>query len=258
MLTKRQEEILSSAIKEYSATAFPVSSKLLMSKYRLPYSSATIRNEMQFLEEAGFLVKPHVSAGRIPSDKGYRYFVDNLMENREVSRDYQKRLELELLKLKARNARMERTTAKLLSSMSHCLAISGLVDKKEFYDFGVHNLLEDSQSEDLDELSRMMAALDLIDENVDRIMKVLGSDETRVFIGKENPIKEAQNFSMIVSPYKSREGDRGLVAIIGPKRMEYKKNKGLVDLVKKFLSGGKFSGLTALIIVGTGVVIKYF
>ncbi|HHX58715.1 MAG TPA: HrcA family transcriptional regulator, partial [Candidatus Moranbacteria bacterium] len=79
LITERQERILSAVIKEYTETALPVSSGLLIKKYRLPYSSATVRNEMVFLEQKGFLRKPHVSAGRVPSDKGYRYFIDHLM-----------------------------------------------------------------------------------------------------------------------------------------------------------------------------------
>ena len=169
-LTARQKDILALIIKEYTETALPLSSSFLAKKIYQKLSSATIRNEMLFLEEQGFLIKPHISSGRIPSDKGYRYFIDNIMEEKEISRAYQKKLELELLKTKAQNAHLERTTAKLLSSMSQCLAVSGLVDKKEFFDFGMNNLLGSPDFVQLDEFSRLALALDLIDENVDKIL----------------------------------------------------------------------------------------
>jgi hypothetical protein len=81
--------------------------------YNLSNSSSTPPPETNLNQN-----QPHISSGRIPSDKGYRYFIDNLLSRSKTDLDYQKRLELELLKLKTKNARLERTTAKLLASMS--------------------------------------------------------------------------------------------------------------------------------------------
>ena len=80
MLTARQLLILKCIVEEFVETAEPVGSKTLMAKYQLPYSSATIRNEMSFLEEHGFLEKTHTSSGRIPSTEGYRFYVNTLMQ----------------------------------------------------------------------------------------------------------------------------------------------------------------------------------
>lgn len=84
-LDDRKKKILSSVVEDYIVSAEPVGSKTLVDKYHLEYSSATIRNEMKLLEESGFLEQPHVSAGRIPSTKGYRYYVDNLMKDQKLS-----------------------------------------------------------------------------------------------------------------------------------------------------------------------------
>lgn len=84
-LDDRKKKILSSVVEDYIVTAEPVGSKTLAEKYNLNYSSATIRNEMKLLEEAGFLEQPHISAGRVPSTKGYRYYVDNLMNDKKLS-----------------------------------------------------------------------------------------------------------------------------------------------------------------------------
>src|SRR5438045_2470722 len=80
VLTERQREILRIIIQEFVVSATPVSSEGLVNKYKLPYSSATIRNEMAELERNGFITQPHTSAGRIPSDKGYRYYIERLMD----------------------------------------------------------------------------------------------------------------------------------------------------------------------------------
>ena len=79
-LTLRMVEILKAIVDEFVATAEPVGSKTLVDKYGLPYSSATIRNDMAALETMGYLEKPHTSAGRIPSNKGYQYYCENLLK----------------------------------------------------------------------------------------------------------------------------------------------------------------------------------
>lgn len=84
-LDERKKKILSSVVEDYIESAEPVGSKTLVEKYHLDYSSATIRNDMKILEEEGYLEQPHVSAGRIPSTKGYRYYVDNLMKEKKLS-----------------------------------------------------------------------------------------------------------------------------------------------------------------------------
>ncbi len=84
-LDDRKKKILSSVVEDYIISAEPVGSKTIMEKYNLKYSSATIRNDMKLLEEGGYLEQPHISAGRIPSTKGYRYYVDNLMKEKKLS-----------------------------------------------------------------------------------------------------------------------------------------------------------------------------
>lgn len=85
MLNDRKKEILKAIIEEYIHTAEPVSSNAIVQKYHLDYSSATVRNEMADLEKIGFLDKPHTSAGRVPSAKGYRFYVDELLKDDDIS-----------------------------------------------------------------------------------------------------------------------------------------------------------------------------
>ncbi|MEG0685737.1 MAG: DeoR family transcriptional regulator, partial [Erysipelotrichales bacterium] len=93
MLTSRQINILKVIIDDYIAKAVPVGSKTLKVTYKLPYSTATIRNEMAYLEEAGLLEKTHTSSGRIPSNEGYRYYVDYLIEEEDVDELFKSKLE---------------------------------------------------------------------------------------------------------------------------------------------------------------------
>ena len=84
-MNDRKKQILQAIIEEYIQTAEPVSSNAIVQKYNLNYSSATVRNEMAALEKEGFLDKPHTSAGRVPSAKGYRLYVDELLKEDNIS-----------------------------------------------------------------------------------------------------------------------------------------------------------------------------
>jgi heat-inducible transcriptional repressor len=233
-MDERLKKILAAVIEEYTNSAVPVGSKIIAEKYGLDMSPATIRNEMNELEKSGYLHQPHISAGRIPTDKGYRFFVEEMMGEQKLTIVEQKKLQTEILKLKAQNNRLSRTTAKLLASLSGGLAITG--SEKDYYDFGMSELLAKPEFREIDEFCRVAEALDYIDENIDSILSEIKDGETRIFIGKENPIKEISNCSMVVSPYKTKGGERGVLAIIGPKRMKYAKNKSLLDYVRKLIS----------------------
>ena len=233
----RQQKILSAIIEEYTKTAVPVGSEVLVKNYNFKVSPATIRNDMMALEKEGFLHQPHISAGRIPTDKGYRYFVEEIMKDKELSRDEQQKMQKEFLKLKAQNTRLTRTTAKLLGHLSGNLAVSGIVDKDEFADFGIRELMDQPEFRELDEMCRLAEVLDYVDEKFDSLLADLKDDETRIFIGSENPIEEISGCSMVVSPYRTKTGEKGILALIGPKRMQYAKNKSLIEYVKKMLGG---------------------
>ncbi|MEF3692348.1 MAG: hypothetical protein V3574_04830 [Candidatus Moraniibacteriota bacterium] len=252
-MNQRQEKILECIVEEYTSTAVPIGSKILVEKYKIKASPATIRSEMAELEDEGYLYQPHISAGRIPTDKGYRYFVEELMRDRELSKREQIKLQEELLKLKAQNMRLSRTSAKLLSGITGNLAISGILDKDEFDDFGMRDLLSEPEFQKLDDVCRLAETMDYIDEMFDKIVKEMKEGETKIFIGAENPIGKISNCSMIVSPYKLSNGQRGVLALIGPKRMKYAKNKSLIEYIKKMLGA---SGVVIIVIGSFGIILS--
>jgi transcriptional regulator of heat shock response len=237
-MTERQEIILGSIVREYIDFAMPISSGLLAEKYGFDLSPATLRTEMMELEDEGYLYQPHTSAGRIPTDKGFRYFVDQLMEEKPLSLREQKSLQLEILKQKAQNKMLARTTAKLLSSMSDSLALSGLIDSDDFYKFGTQKLLSKPEFNNLDSVCKLAEVLDYLDENTGELFhKLEGSGEAEIFIGKENPIGFTDECSLVVSRYNLESGEEGLLAIIGPKRMKYSRNISIINYFKKILGG---------------------
>ena len=237
MLSSRQKKILEVVVKEYTKSAEPVGSEELLKRYNFNVSPATIRAEMAELTKQGYLYQPHTSAGRVPTDKGYRYFVSGLMENRSLSQKEQQVLQEELLKEKTRNIRLARTTAKLLATLSQNLAISGLIEEEEYFQSGIKSLLLEPEFSNVDEICKVVEVLDYLDDNIDQLLAKLKEGEVRTLIGEENPLTGGKDIgcSMVVSRCKVSGGKTGILAIMGPKRMKYAKNISLIQYVARLL-----------------------
>ncbi|MBU1177765.1 hypothetical protein KJ903_00945 [Patescibacteria group bacterium] len=247
-MTERHETILSTIIKEYVSTATPVGSSIIVKKYKLGLSSATVRNIMKDLEQAGYIFQPHISAGRVPTDKGYRYFVDSLMQERELGKGEQRALQTEVLKLKAEKNRLAKTMAKMLASMSDSVALSGLIDSDAVWDFGMSKLLEQPEFKETDHVCQVASLLEHIDENINKLSEQAENKEIDVYIGGENPLGRVEHCSMIISGIEFPSGEKGVIAVVGPKRMRYGKNISLVKYVKKLLGSGSLVLLLIIVL----------
>ena len=122
MLSDRRQRILQALIEEYVANAMPVGSRTLTERYRLGVSPATIRNELSYLEDEGFLMQPHTSSGRIPTDYGYRAFVDDLIQHKKITRNNTYDSVIDELKQSARELdELLSLASESLSRFNHCL-----------------------------------------------------------------------------------------------------------------------------------------
>lgn len=123
LLDDRKKKVLQAIIEDYVATAEPVGSRTIARKYDLGVSPATIRNEMSDLEEMGFLEQPHTSAGRIPSDRGYRYYVDCLMQSKEIDRTDEEIIKRTFQRKVREIDTLVKETARILSDTTHLTAV---------------------------------------------------------------------------------------------------------------------------------------
>ncbi len=332
-LDERKTKILQAIIKNYLETGEPVGSRTISKYTDLNLSSATIRNEMADLEELGFIVQPHTSAGRIPSDKGYRFYVDAMMLEHEKEVEQLKDVLLEkeekldhmlkqAAKLMAVNTnyatmvtapRSSKNVLKFLQlskmDASHILAvivIEGNVIKNTVIDvadslndetmlklnillnthlnglsveeinLGLITALKQQagmygpiieevidavaetikEDEDLEiytsgtnnifkypELSDNQKASDLINafEEKQLLTQLIddtdseGKNEIKVYIGEESPIQTMKDCSIVTANYEFGDGMRGMIGIIGPKRMDYDKVVGTIKTIKSQL-----------------------
>ena len=227
-MTNRQKEILSEIIRLYADSAEPVSSRELANSFGL--SSATIRAEMSALEDASLIFQPHISAGRVPTDKGYRYFVNNLVPTGNTKSNKNvltitKRVD----SLKDRTDSAIKIAAETLSDLTGNMTFATLSDSVYFH--GMSQLF--SQPEFLEQVQALQAA-----RFIDAIQEWLSSaqiDSLQVFIGDENPVVRSSGLTMMVNRFSSPYSDQSYIGIIGPTRQSYDKVINLVEGTSKAL-----------------------
>ena len=233
-LSGRQASILAAIVKEYTDNPEPVGSQDLNQKYHFNVSPATIRSEMVVLEKLGYIEQPHTSAGRVPTDAGYRYFVKELMKRFELSLKEQKFLHEQLAGLQKQHQELGRNIAKLLAARTDQAAFALLPESSS--SSGLSNILN-QPNVDKEKFTEVVEFFEKIDEYGDDLIAKYIDNESATLIGEKglSPIK---NYSMIVSRVTLPSGKKGVIGIIGPKSMRYDKNISLVEYIAKMLSGG--------------------
>jgi len=232
MITNRQEKLLNFIIKEYVKTARPVSSALVAKKGGFGLSSASLRNEMYKLEQAGYLDHLHTSGGRVPTDKAYRHFVNNLIQNDDFEPAvYEKRKIRTAINSTEDPHLLNKSIAQVLADLSDNIVITKILDETDVYKIGLASLVEFPEFREIERMFEMANIFDRFETIFDRIEKYFFgqlADELNVIIGKENPLDHIKNETMILAKYSLPHDLKGSLTMIGPMRMDYKRNIGLV------------------------------
>ncbi|MFZ4632375.1 MAG: hypothetical protein ACOYL8_04225 [Patescibacteria group bacterium] len=229
MISERKKIILETILKEYLKTAAPVSSGVLVEKYKLDISTATVRNEMMELENEGYIYQPHTSAGRVPTEMAYQLVLTEIKENKKREL---KDLENESLeKLFSLDEIAYRQTAKAIAEMSGG-AVFWAFHKNDLYYTGLSNLFAQPEFSRVDMICDVSGVIDRLEEIIDEIFEEIEEGE-QVLIGSKNPFG---NFlSTVLVKYKNNNVS-GIFGILGPMRMDYARNLALVEFIKnKFI-----------------------
>lgn len=236
-LTPRQRDIFRAVVEGHIKIGQPIPSEWVVSRVRPPVSGATVRAELLALEQTGLLRSPHTSAGRVPTEDGYRWYLSEFVNTASAPARGISSLE-EHLELEPHTSPAEkiRTMARELSELAGAVAIVGL-DPHLLYATGMGRMMEAPEAEDVAVVRRITAALDRADELLDELYDVAssrtdGTEDVRVLIGTHNPIDE--NCSLLVTRVSTSEGDR-LLALLGFMRMRYKRNLAILHSMKKYI-----------------------
>lgn len=232
----RREKVLNIIVRYYVSTAEPVSSRAVAEAIGL--SSASIRSVMFDLERMGFICHRYTSAGRIPTEKGYRFYINFLMEPAEISPEEKADIE-SIYKLDPDSLEdVIEESSRILSYLSSLAAVV-MFPKAEgdrLYFDGAHHILEQPEFRDFSQMSTLLKALEEEKVFLDILKADLDAKGARVRVGSENNSSILNNCSTITARYRMRGNNAGTLGVLGPTRMEYRKLIPMVDYLAEAIS----------------------
>ena len=224
-LTERQREILFAIIEEYAEMATPVGSVTLAKLFDV--SSATIRAEMSRLESLGLIAQPHTSAGRIPTDAGYRLYVNSLTE--QVDSEMDRPTDRSTHALEVRVSSQSRADSAIRGAVDSLVELTGNMGLAtigdQLYLSGISRLFTQPEFSDS---ARVRAVARLLDNLEPWLREAAPGEPLNIFIGQENPIGKTSGVSLIISKFSSPFSDNSYIGILGPTRQNYGRVMSLV------------------------------
>lgn len=225
MLEDRQKQLLNLVVENHIVTAEPVGSKFLIGSAGLDLSEATVRNELRALENDGYLMHPHTSAGRIPTEAGYRFYLNSI----DFSKTKTPKKDRDLLHSSVENhteyEKAIKNLAKELAERSGLCVIFAFSPNKVYYT-GLANLFNQPEFSEFKLIANVSSMFDRCEECLDKFYDCVDGD-LKYYIGQEHP------FGYSLSTIAFRVGENSLLSLLGPIRMDYSKNWGLMKEVKE-------------------------
>ena len=219
-LTDRQIRIIKSIVEEYTTTGEPVGSQTLDKKYRLGVSPATIRNEMGELTQMGFLRQPHTSAGRIPTPQALRFYVDHLMQEKQLSLAEEVATKEQVWDVRLDYDRLLRHTSAALADRTKALSLI-TTDQGDVYYSGVANILDMPEFFDIDVARTVLSMLDQ-QQRLRQLFfgRTYGPEPVHIVFGAELGWPYFEPVGMAFTYYDSGSR-RGSLAVVGPCRLNF-------------------------------------
>ncbi len=233
----RKDKILGITVDQYIKTISPVSSAFIAKEYFSDLSSATIRNILAELESEGYLTHPHISAGRVPTQKGYRYYVDHLIEEIQLLTEEKERIKKEYEKETLELEELLEKTSEVVSDVTHYTSIISIDGcSNRVFCRGTGNIVSYLDYEN--NIAKIGAILKEL-ERKERLLKFINRElenKIDVFIGNEIQCKGISSCSLAVSKYTTTRGESGRIAVLGPTRMDYEKVISALDYFSGLIS----------------------
>jgi heat-inducible transcriptional repressor len=231
----RRNEVLATTVELYLNHAAPIGSDILHQTRKFDCSPATLRNVLADLEDLGYLTHPHTSAGRIPTDKGYRYYIDFIMEKSNLAPNEQAYLrKICEYRIKSINDILEEVS-RLVSDLTHYASLIYLTAPESKLSYGGLSYILDQP--EFNNVLKARAILNLLEKR-DKLLDLVEREfegPSKVYIGKESECEEIKDCSLVISRTGKKKGRKGKLGVLGPKRMAYKKVIPLVDYLSELM-----------------------
>jgi len=239
-LDQRRYAILKAIIESYLRHSSPVGSQRLLRDYNFLVSSATMRNEMAFLEQLGLIESPHTSAGRVPTDQGMRLFVDQLMDEFPTNKLTVMRARKRIEEVSDHGDEMiVKDAVSNLAKACGQVAFATMPWKGEYSCFGLSNLLKQDAFLNNVSTSTIVEMLEDREGFVKFIDKLNLNKDVHIVIGEENTISAFQSCGLALGRYGLANGQGGVIGVLGPKRMDYAYIVAALSVVRKELARSK-------------------
>ncbi len=222
----RQDKLLKLIIDSYIATAEPVGSRFLVEAGNLDISDATVRNEMRELEDAGYLTHPHTSAGRIPTEQGYRFYVEQLIEPEELPNTLKNELRNVVGQQASDKTIALKNIGKAVADEMHNAVLIAFGPNSVYYT-GISGLFSQPEFVDVHQTINVSEMFDRCEELIHDVFDRVLDTKPTMFIGSDNPLGSMS--SLIVT----RLPGNCLFTIMGPLRMDYGKGQKIIECVRE-------------------------
>ena len=223
----RAKELLRIIAEQFIEHAQPVGSKFLVEKHGLAYSPATVRNEMKALEDDGYLTHPHISAGRILTEKGWMFYIENILEPKGLTKKQEKEL-LDIISSYKHSDQRTKAVARHLADTLDETAFAVLNDN-DFYYTGLSNLFRKPEFATQDQVINISEVVDHFDVVLQRLYGYVRQGEVQILLGKDHL------FGPLCSTIVGKTKHDQLVGIVGPMRMNYQRSKPYVAKIIELL-----------------------
>ena len=207
-------------IEEYIESAEPVGSEVIERKYDLGVSPATIRIEMGKLTDAGFLRQPHTSAGRVPTSMGFKLYVAELMQEKQLPVTAEVSIKEQLWQERHRQERVLKEAVKALAKQCDMLGLAVDNDGQVFY-AGAANILDWPEFYDIDVDRFVLSLFDEFPRLQDLIGRAHGSDPVHILFGEDLEFENLRPIGFVFTKFELDPAKDGIVGVIGPARMNF-------------------------------------
>lgn len=228
-LTDRQTQILRAIVEEYMSTAEPVGSETLDRKYNLGVSPATIRNEMAYLVDLGYLKQPHTSAGRIPSPLAIRLYIDEMMKERSLTVAEEVSAKEKVWEKRQQLGDVLRTVTYELARRTGSIGVA-VTDDMKVYHAGYAHVLDLPEFYDIDVTKTVLTILDEAQQLLDLFRRAHDDREIHVLLGDDFGNQFLEPVGMVYTDFQTPQ-HRGSIGVIGSSRLDY---PYVVPLVRHF------------------------
>lgn len=224
----RRQKILDYTVRNFIKTAQPVGSGLVMEEAGLDVSSATIRNELLELENEGYIYQPYTSAGRVPTEKGYKFWLTKFAKEKKLEKNKQNSLIKIKDQYKDNKEKLIKELAKEVSEITGTAVIVGFNINNIYYT-GISNLFAQPEFKKYELIYTISGVVDGLDEILPSLFSKVNNQES-ILIGSDNPFSE--ECSIVMTNF----GRNSLFTLLGPIRMDYEENVATIKFLKELIN----------------------